>query len=318
MIEPVHRIGQKTYGAWGNHTATIDWCEDNYTHSHYVAEWYNTISNIPFILLGIFGAYSALRTGKGEKPLPHGLRYAAANLGIMAIGVGSFVFHATLKWHAQVMLDELPMIFVVSLVLYLVCADSERWRAERDRWKLKIGLAAVPLGVSALYLYYPNPVLHQACFATIQLTTTYRTILLFRTAPKSIPPADLNAAKHYIRSGSLLFILAFAIWNVDNIWCDAWTDLRNAFWRTHSEWTGFGVLVGAVTQGHAWWHLLTGLGCSRIAIGTTYLTLSRRHPGAFELTPPVLGLIPVVRWRRVQGGAGSGAANGTAKMDKWM
>ncbi|KAG9083143.1 hypothetical protein FRC07_014000, partial [Ceratobasidium sp. 392] len=146
MIEAVHRLGQKTYGAWGNHTATIDWCEDNYTHSHYIAEWYNTISNIPFIVLGLFGAYSALRTIPGHKPLPHGLRYAAANLGTMAIGLGSFVFHATLKWHAQVLLDELPMIFVVSLVLYLVCADSERWKDKRDLWKLKCGLAGVPMG----------------------------------------------------------------------------------------------------------------------------------------------------------------------------
>ncbi|KAG8785091.1 hypothetical protein FRC12_017989 [Ceratobasidium sp. 428] len=317
MIEAVHRVGQKTYGAWGNHTATIDWCEDNYTHSHYVAEWYNTISNIPFVLLGIYGAYSALRTIPGSKPLPHGGRYAATNLGVTAIGIGSFIFHATLKWHAQVLLDELPMIFVASLMLYLVCADSERWQATGDRWKLKLGLAAVPTGVSALYLYFPNPVLHQVCFATIQLTTTYRTILLFRTAPKTIPQADLRAAKHYILSGSLLFILAFAIWNVDNIWCDAWTDLRNHFWRmSGGSMSGLGVLVGAVTQGHAWWHLLTGVGCSRIAIGTTYLMLSRRHPGAFEMTSPVLGLIPAVRWRRVP--AGSGGPSGSAKMDKWM
>lgn len=27
MIEPVHRVGQQTSGAWGSHTATIDWCE---------------------------------------------------------------------------------------------------------------------------------------------------------------------------------------------------------------------------------------------------------------------------------------------------
>jgi hypothetical protein len=42
------------------------------------------------------------------------------------------------------------------------------------------------------------------------------------------------------------------------------------FW-TGEGWKGTGVggLVGAVTQGHAWWHLFTGLGCSRITIGTT-------------------------------------------------
>ncbi|QRV92879.1 alkaline ceramidase [Ceratobasidium sp. AG-Ba] len=316
MIEPVHRIGQQAYGAWGNHTATIDWCEDNYTHSHYVAEWYNTISNIPFVALGIFGAYSALKSRPGQRPIPHAWRYAVANLGITGIGLGSFVFHATLKWHAQVLLDELPMIFVVSLMLYLICADEARWSATGDRWKLKLGLASVPLGVSALYLYYPNPVLHQVCFATIQLTSTYRTILLFKTAPKTIPQTDIKAAKHYILSGSLLFILAFAIWNVDNIWCDAWTQLRGYFWSMSGYGGALGGLVGAVTQGHAWWHLLTGIGCSRIAVGTTYLMLSRRHPGQFELTRPVLGLVPAVQWRTTTGGGGI-SGNGSAKMNKW-
>ncbi|CAE6435044.1 unnamed protein product [Rhizoctonia solani] len=348
MAEPVHRIGQKTAGAWGLHTATIDWCEvrmslstvdlwltraspfyfsivsspdsltaktspqqDNYTHTHYVAEWYNTISNIPFILLGLFGAYSCLapHLQPNRKPIPDGTRHAAGNIGIMCIGFGSAIFHATLKWHAQVLLDELPMIFVTSLVLYLVCADSDRWKGQ-NAWKLKVGLAAVPLSVSAVYLYYPNPILHQVCFGVIQLTSTYRTILLFRTAPSSVPQADLRAAKHYILTGSLLFVLAFGIWNVDNVWCDTWTALRSRAWTLQG---GIGELVGAVTQGHAWWHLLTGLGCSRIAVGTSYLMLSRKYPGAFELTGPVWGLVPVIRWRVVGGKGGMGAG---AKMDK--
>ncbi|CAE6454933.1 unnamed protein product [Rhizoctonia solani] len=309
MAEPVHRIGQKTAGAWGLHTATIDWCEDNYTHTHYVAEWYNTISNIPFILLGLFGAYSCLapHLQPNNKPIPDGRRHAAGNLGIMFIGFGSAIFHATLKWHAQVLLDELPMIFVTSLVLYLVCADEDRWKGQ-NAWKLKVGLAAVPLSVSAIYLYYPNPVLHQVCFGLIQLTSTYRTVLLFKTAPASVPPADLRAAKHYILTGSLLFVLAFGIWNVDNVWCDTWTSIR-----ARSSWFGSEV-VWAVTQGHAWWHLLTGLGCARIGVGTSYLMISRKYPGAFELTAPVWGLVPSMRWR-VSSGKGGGM-NGNAKMDK--
>ncbi|KAJ1304974.1 hypothetical protein OPQ81_000017 [Rhizoctonia solani] len=334
MIEPVHRIGQKTAGAWGLHTATIDWCEDNYTHTRYVAEWYNTISNIPFILLGLFGAYSCLapHLQPNRKPIPDGNRHAAGNIGIMFIGFGSAIFHATLKWHAQVrlvkirfpingltdrwavtwvLLDELPMIFVTSLVLYLVCADEERWKG-KNAWKLKLGLAAVPLSVSAVYLYYPNPVLHQVCFGVIQLTSTYRTILLFKTAPPSVPAADLKTAKHYILTGSLLFILAFGIWNVDNVWCDTWTSVRSYSWNAGMG--GIGAVVGAVTQGHAWWHLLTGLGCARIGVGTSYLMLCRKFPGAFELTNPVWGLVPTIRWRTT-GGKGGGM-NGSAKMDK--
>ena len=49
----------------------------------------------------------------------------------------------------QVLLDELPMIFVASLVLYLICADEDRWKG-KNAWKLKVGLAAAPLSVSAV------------------------------------------------------------------------------------------------------------------------------------------------------------------------
>lgn len=168
--------------------------------------------------------------------------------------------------------------------------------------------------------------LHQVCFATIQLTATYRTVLLFRTAPKSVPASDLKAAKHYILSGSLLFILAFAIWNVDNIFCDAWTALRARFWSGES-WSGLGVLVGAVTQGHAWWHLLTGLGCARMIVGTTcestsfhalhlYLNALRfsrldvitKTPGGVRVDSACLGAYPcctLESWSRNRGQWGS-------------
>lgn len=87
---------------YGNHTSTIDWCELNYTHSPYIAEFYNTLTNLPSILLGIWGCYGTLRGGVRK-------RYALGYLGLTGIGLGSFGFHASLKWEWQ-LLDELPMV----------------------------------------------------------------------------------------------------------------------------------------------------------------------------------------------------------------
>jgi hypothetical protein len=36
------------------------------------------------------------------------------------VGTGSFVFHATLKWKAQVMFDEMPMLLVTCAALYSI------------------------------------------------------------------------------------------------------------------------------------------------------------------------------------------------------
>ncbi|KAJ1305235.1 hypothetical protein OPQ81_000264 [Rhizoctonia solani] len=290
-LEAVHRVGQKAYGFWGNHTATIDWCEDNYTHSQYVAEWYNTVSNIPFIALGLYGAYYSLT----EIPSAmHRSRFAAPHFGIACIGLGSFIFHATLNWYAQVLLDEMPMIYVSSMVLYLVFAPTDG----SGSWKLKWGIASVPLTITAVYLRFPYPIIHQLCFAGIMLSIGYRLVGLMRS-PKHNPDA-ISDAKYYIVTGSLMFILAFGIWNIDNTFCDFWTMVRTRLWEGQAG-PSFqtpslsAAVVGAVTQGHAWWHLLTGLGCARIAAGASYLMLTTSHPDMFVLHHPMIGIIPSVR-----------------------
>jgi hypothetical protein len=77
---------------WGNVTATIDWCEPNYYVSPYIAEFFNTISNIGFIASGFFGIYIH----------PHlEFRYIVAYGSMIIVGLGSAAFHTTLKWHAQ-------------------------------------------------------------------------------------------------------------------------------------------------------------------------------------------------------------------------
>ncbi|CAE7108121.1 unnamed protein product [Rhizoctonia solani] len=290
-LEAVHRSGQQAYGFWGNHTATIDWCEDNYTHTRYIAEWYNTVSNIPFIALGLYGAYYALK----EVPSAmHRWRFAAPHFGIACVGLGSFIFHATLNWYAQVLLDEMPMIYVSSMVLYLVFAPTDG----PGSLKLKVGIASIPLLVTALYLRFSYPVIHQLCFAGIMVSIGYRLVGLIRN-PKHNPDAIFDA-KYHIVTGASMFILAFAIWNIDNTFCDFWTMARTRLWegetgpsfRTPSL---SAAVVGAVTQGHAWWHLLTGLGCARMAAGASYLILATSHPDMFVLYQPMINIVPSVR-----------------------
>uniref|UniRef100_H3AVY1 Alkaline ceramidase n=1 Tax=Latimeria chalumnae TaxID=7897 RepID=H3AVY1_LATCH len=47
-----------------------------------------------------------------------------------------------------------------------------------------------------------------------------------------------------------VFMMGFVLWNVDNIFCDTWRGIREKM----------PPVLGAVTQFHAWWHILTGLG----------------------------------------------------------
>ncbi|EJT97010.1 alkaline phytoceramidase [Dacryopinax primogenitus] len=269
-VTPVHREGQKTFGYWGPHTSSIDWCEDNYVNLPYIAETWNTFSNIPYMLLGLHGVL--LTQG-----LPHRARFALLHAGVALIGVGSFIFHATLNWYAQVFLDELPMIYVSTLCLYVILmAGKDAW------WKRLVAPALVmlALAVTVIYFWYPNPVFHQLSYAFIQFLTTARNYVLLQT----VPPSVRKQCHRILWSGAITFLLGFAIWNVDNQFCDTLTQYRGHY----------GDVVGALTQGHAWWHVLTGIGGSRIVVGVTYLALCVEDPDGYEIGTS-LGCMPYVR-----------------------
>ena len=90
-------------GYWGIPTSTIDWCEENYVISTYIAEALNTTTNSVFIALATFAIYHAFH----NKLEP---RFIFTAFGFLLVGVGSWLFHMTLRYHFQ-LIDELPMIY---------------------------------------------------------------------------------------------------------------------------------------------------------------------------------------------------------------
>ena len=76
---------------WGPATSITEWCEQNYVYSPYVAEFYNTMSNIPCILLALIGLLNALRQ-RFEK------RFSVLHISNMILAIGSMLYHATLQW----------------------------------------------------------------------------------------------------------------------------------------------------------------------------------------------------------------------------
>jgi len=75
---------------WGPVTSTKECCEINYAYSSYIAEFFNTISNIPTILLALIGLINALRQ-RFEK------RFSVLHVSNMTLAIGSMLYHATLQ-----------------------------------------------------------------------------------------------------------------------------------------------------------------------------------------------------------------------------
>ncbi|CAD6574703.1 MAG: hypothetical protein TREMPRED_001205 [Tremellales sp. Tagirdzhanova-0007] len=212
-------------------------------------------------------------------------RYCLCYLGLSLIGIGSTGFHACLRWEWQ-LLDELPMIYVVSWSAYL-CFDT--LPSFKPRFG-NFGYAAVLfwcIFVTFSYLYLPNPIYHQIAFAFILISAVVRNIFLIQRVPQGHP-----IIAHVTRTmawGVLTFAGGFTIWNIDNIFC---TQLRAV--RESIGWMGF------LLEGHGIWHLMTGYGAFLIFTAAIYLNLAVKvSPEAYTFDshvylPLVYPVLPAV------------------------
>ncbi|KAH7104940.1 alkaline phytoceramidase [Auriculariales sp. MPI-PUGE-AT-0066] len=235
--------------------ATIDWCEDNYKFSSLVAEVANTFSNVFGIALAIYGCHFSLK----EK-LP--LRYFLCFTLFAVVGLGSMAFHASLKYAAQ-LLDEIPMILCVSQSVFILCSTTSGRVA--PRWSALTGLIlAFDISFVAAYLAYPNPVFHQVVFGTLMVLTAGRVVFLLglfglpnKTPMLSTQVKQTSTPIFWVGASS--FILGFAIWNFDNVFCS-----KLASWR---QVVGFPCAF--LLEGHAWWHVLSAIGTYAMLVGLT-------------------------------------------------
>ena len=61
--EPAAVLSYSDRPFWGQPNSGVDWCEQNYVHTHYVAEWWNFLSSVPMVVYGVFGLGCCARFG---------------------------------------------------------------------------------------------------------------------------------------------------------------------------------------------------------------------------------------------------------------
>lgn len=111
------------------------------------------------------------------------------------------------------------MIYAATQSLYCVTAQGKP-----TTFALKLGCTFIPLFITVTYLLFPNPIYHQAAYAAIVLLTTWRQYTLGKTLPSQSPLE--KEALYILKSGVVLVIAAFTIWNLDNLFCEGITAWR--------------------------------------------------------------------------------------------
>ncbi|KAI8984416.1 ceramidase [Mycotypha africana] len=223
---------------WGPVTSTIDWCEENYVVSPYLAEFFNTVTNLGFVFFSLFGIYNVWKN-KSSKA------YMLAYMGVIFVGFGSWCFHMTLQYEMQ-LLDELPMIYVASIVFWLTyLADPD---CHNDTM-IRIGLVIYSAVITYSYIIINNPVFHQVAYGLLVCGVVLRSIVLLKKVPNTFV-YEKPRMRALLWMSALGFIIAFILWNIDNQFCE-----HLKMWRSNVPF-----LIGSVSELHGWWHIGTALG----------------------------------------------------------
>ncbi|ORY73392.1 alkaline ceramidase-like protein [Protomyces lactucae-debilis] len=238
---------------WGPVTASIDWCEENYVVSRYIAEFCNTTTNAIFIILASIAIRNAIRWHYERRIL-------LTSVGFLTVGLGSWLFHMTLKYEFQ-LLDELPMIWT-TLIMFWGIFDYGLSRAYS--LLLAAGTTLLGAGVTWYYLVNKNPVFHEFAYGLITAAVLLRSWYLVH---KRVDKEDFEARddlKYSATWGAVTFLTGFALWGIDRGQCSNLTHAKHVI----------GMPWGFLLELHGWWHLLTGTG---VALYIVFLTQLRLH-----------------------------------------
>mmetsp|Transcript_56141 Transcript_56141/g.180174 ORF Transcript_56141/g.180174 Transcript_56141/m.180174 type:complete len:293 (+) Transcript_56141:81-959(+) len=220
-------------GRWGLPNAEFNWCEPDYQWVDWMAEPVNTISSASLVALPCF--FLAFHDASRDATIMAVL--------LIAIGVGSILFHASLRYLMQ-LFDELPMLWYS-----LMGASSLLWRLRGMDLKRPAVACAAALTSGAL-LTEQHSALHEVCRGLMSCTFSGclvvmgwgSTSLVVRLKEAEGKRRHVSVAAERIHTvGFLMFVLSVMCWLADNYFCPA-------LWRLP-----WGLPYPHL---HTWWHLL--------------------------------------------------------------
>lgn len=214
-------------GYWGRVTSTIDWCEANYEITIYVAEFWNTVSSILGIMLPPL--YALWLRQQNDAKIVKNCWWQ-----LCLVGLGSTLFHGTLKYRMQ-LLDEVPMMTLVLTILY--CQICVLYR-NINRKLLKIFILTYFLTAIGSYIVQKTPSIFQVLF-TLTLFSTFALNFRINKVKKGKSNLPLLTVS--------LFAVALTVWLIDYNFCNRLVAVRKEIGS-----------LAPLAQFHSLWHMFSG------------------------------------------------------------
>jgi len=191
------------------------------------------ITNVVMIFTGLWGIYTTQRQGFER-------RYQIVYLGLLTVGVGSWMFHMTLKYEMQ-LLDELPMVWGGCVALYEM---HQIQRSKKDGHDKLFGLflfLSFGIGFPIVYLRWRYPVILFVSYGSLIANIAWMDLKLI------FSQRNRDGTKVYF-IGLTMQLIGVILWTIDNLYCSKLQVLRT---------TLYAPLV-PFTQLHGWWHIFAG------------------------------------------------------------
>lgn len=247
--------------------STIDWCEDNYTNSNYIAEYYNSLSSIFIALSGYI--FNKIQTKNNEYRMNiYTNNFKKIYKYLLVTSIGTFLFHGTLFFPFQ-LLDELPMLFIsleyirILLKFYKNNKNNLKFSIEKVVKYSNIAKSTIYFIPLSYYINHNLQILHfhivlkifessilymlynlsNNCnkIAFIKISNQYKnkTLSLEKFQENITNYLQIKQKKQkYTKLGILIYSTSIFIWCIENLFCQ---------YVKHY-------------QLHAIWHMLSSLG----------------------------------------------------------
>ena len=145
------------------------------------------------------------------------------------------------------LVDELSMINTTLIMWFATFGHKQ---SRQFNWILAFFLISILIIVASVYHYLGDPVFHQNVYAILTIIVIGRSWYQVHTQVKETSPEHYRNMRDMVLLGLASVGTAFILWNLDTIFC---RHLRDARRKIGMPW-------GFALEGHAHWHLLTGLG----------------------------------------------------------
>lgn len=214
-------------GYWGPVEANHAFCEPHYAISPYIAECFNSLSSVIYILVALsttFPKDSLLQTAQGW---------------LFLVGIGSMLFHGTMRYIFQ-LTDEIPMVgFMATLMMAKISASfQQQEKNSKSAMMLFMAKAMVvvySVGLMLIYVVLDEYEIFIHGFTVLVLVDTLLTLsLLDKTGKSKWTRIELWA---YVIS-FVAIILGRVAWETEHLLCPHYPHV----WPLHVVWHLFSCL----------------------------------------------------------------------------